>query len=465
MTDILLKALAQAIADLPADDATRYYLACSGGRDSLSLAYAYFLLYQQGVIARLPVLLHVNHNWQQANDEWADRVQDWAKLHGFDCQVLQVQLSKNNETHARDARYQAMMSVMNTGDVLILAHHATDQAETVLMRLVNGAGIQGLSAMKMWQQKRLANSSLNRDANPKTIHLWRPWLAMHREVISQFALYHHLPYVDDITNTDTAYARGLIRQKILPHLLALNPKAIENIGRSAQLLAVDFSVIDGQITDHLTNLQHFASCPPYQTILPLQAFFECDAKIQISLLHRWIQGDEPIPPSYSTTSQVYQLIQRTDNDHGSQIIWQGVSASYVICRYDECLYRYRQDVWQLLQGEAMQPQYHQGVWRLIFNDGLCLELASSQIHQLRLMDKDDAMMLAKHRYRAKKLAQKLRLPVWLRRHLWHLQSDNGSYLIAPMMAWELPSGVAVDSFAPIGLMMYNDLKVSYDYLR
>ena len=167
-------------------------------------------------------------------------------------------------------------------------------AETVLMRLVSGAGLQGLSGMKVWQAK-----TVHTDEAAKTITLWRPWLKILRDKISQFANAHALPYVDDITNTDPAYARGRIRQDILPHLLALNPKAVENIVRSAGLLSMASTMVDQQVGTLLASLDHPANQMPYQQVLGIKDFLNLSKSEQALVLHRWLQADEALPQAIS----------------------------------------------------------------------------------------------------------------------------------------------------------------------
>ena len=440
-------------------DGAMLYLACSGGRDSLSLAYACHLLYQAGQMDRLPILLHVHHGWQSANDDWAKLVETWAIEHGFDYQILPVTLPKNSETHARQARYDTMLSVMNDHDVLMLAHHAHDQAETVLMRLIDGAGVQGLSGMKSWQAKF---------GHDKQVWLWRAWLELSREQITAFAWHHKLPFVDDLTNTDTAYVRGVLRTQILPLLSTINPKAIANIARSSQLLSQTAAWQDQAVDEYLVQLFHEQNHLPYQAVMAVQAFEQLSSLAQSAVLHRWLQGDEPLPPSQQTTQSVLELMARTDNDHRSQIIWQGAYHRYVICRYDAYLYRYRADVWRLLtvgvQADELpnlqhEHQHELGELTLVVDERLQIILKCQQaITHAQKVEKTTPIIIGKHSYKAKKLAQQLRLPPWLRGHLWQVVvADGGHWLIAPMMVWRLPDGerVTLDNFAPMGRMVYN----------
>ncbi|MGP4846704.1 tRNA lysidine(34) synthetase TilS, partial [Marinobacter sp. 1Y8] len=129
----------------------RLWLACSGGRDSLALAALCVQLYRQGKLPCLPQLLHVDHGLQSDSQYWAKHVANWAAAQKIPCRILQAQVNGHDEQAARQARYNVMRAHINQDDVLLLAHHADDQAETVLMRLIQGAGVNGLSGMQPWR--------------------------------------------------------------------------------------------------------------------------------------------------------------------------------------------------------------------------------------------------------------------------------------------------------------------------
>lgn len=417
----------------------RLFLACSGGRDSLALAYACWQLYQQGVIQHLPILLHIHHGWQDANDDWARLVKSWADQHGFECRVLTVCLDKKTETDARDKRYQALMSQMNDGDVLMLAHHANDQVETLLMRLADGAGLSGLSAMKTWQGKRNAQ---------KCIWLWRPLLSISRDEISQFAKTHNLPFVDDPSNLSQTTARGLIRTQILPALMKLNPSAVANMARSASLLAQSWQIVDGvveQAVQSVTQCQN-AWC----TQLKIEQFFQLPMHLRQSVLHAWLQGDAPLPPAYQLTQAVLSLLNRTHNDHQTVLFWQNDGVAFYICRYDDVLYRFHQAYWQSLHAISSQANWVAGEPFCVTMGDFLLQWRCDigQVSSVQKIEQNQAVQIGKHRYRAKKLYQKIRLPVWLRPHLWLVfVNQNGQtvpYLLAPLFAWN----VLTEQFEP-----------------
>lgn len=413
----------------------RLFLACSGGRDSLALAYACWQLYQQQKIAQLPILLHIHHGWQTANDDWAKLVKSWADQYGFECRVLTVCLDKKTETDARDKRYQALLSQMSDGDVLMLAHHANDQAETVLMRLADGAGLTGLSAMKTWQSKRNAQ---------KRIWLWRPLLQMARVQISQFAIEQALPFVDDLTNFDTRTIRGQIRTQILPMLAKLNPNAVQNIARSASLLEQERQIVNDVVSQALSSLawrENQGLC----LRLDIARFVKLPVHLQTSVLYAWLKIDARLSPNHQFVQTVQSLIERADSNHQTVLFWQVDEQAFYLCRYDGVLYRYQGAMWQALQGVSQQLVGTDGAFELAFGEligrwqaaGACLEYAQKIDHQ-------HTLHIGKHHYRAKKLYQKIRLPVWLRSHLWQVKIRQGdqqrSYLLAPMYAYDLTDG-------------------------
>lgn len=413
----------------------RLFVACSGGRDSLSLAYACFLLHQQGCLKHLPTLLHVHHGIQKANDDWAIWVTNWAKKHGFVCHVRHLQLDKKSETHARKARYQAMAELMADGDVLLLAHHRDDQAETVLMRLINGSGVGGLSGIKLWQTKQIAD---------KTIVLHRPWLAVSRQDITAFARAHQLKYIDDPTNNTGDNARSFIRTQILPKLHSLNPQASANIARSAVHLQNASSILKDMTKAHLqlclnTALTH----PPHQSAINIDTLGTLSIAQQKQLLHSWLQGDEPLPASTHIIDEIVALCQRTDNDHKTQILWQGQQC-YVVCRYQNTLYRYTQAAFETLSSPChaiSQPSTHvfllkQHTQNLVWHAPQSVNIS---IHALTPQQK---LTIFHHRHAlsGKKLCQNLKIAPWLRHNLWVVSQDGVPVLlIAPYQSWTLQS--------------------------
>lgn len=437
------------------------YVACSGGRDSLALAYGCYLLYQQGKLDTLPTLLHVHHGMQQANDDWARLVGAWADEHGFDWQILPLTLTKKTETSARTARYQALMGAMTDDGVLLVAHHADDQAETVLMRLINGAGVQGLSGMRAWQAKTVQG---------RTMSLHRPLLGVSRHEITAFAHAHALPYVDDPTNDTTDNARSLIRNDILPRLTALNPKVRQNIARTAHLMNDAYALISETVFELVKKCTLDTTHTPFVSCLDIHALRTLSAHEQSAVVRFFVQADNPLPPSYQTVSDTLALTARDDGDHSTKIFWQGGDdgddvngngRAVVLCRYKNALYRYHHELWLLLQNEMSDDKIALNSSKIIlkqnatfaifmdFHDGLreLLMDKSAYIRPVRrderlriyepYMDKDGQTHIGFTKLSGKKLYQRLSIPTWHRANLWGLYVHDEMVLVMSMDKWWL----------------------------
>ena len=313
----------------------RLWLACSGGRDSLALAALCVQLYQQGKLPFLPQLLHVNHGLQADSGAWAAHVADWAKVQKIPCRILPAQVNGHDEQAARQARYDVMRAQLNQDDVLLLAHHADDQAETVLMRLIQGAGVNGLSGMQPW---RIQTQDAHR------IALWRPWLTVKRADISAYAQLIKLPYIDDPTNEAGDNVRSGLRRDIMPILATYNPNVIDNIARSAHLLSDAQLIINAQAVEDLQQIEVAPlQLQSAQRVLNIDKLQKLPIYRQRQLLHHWLGQDEPLPPAKQLVDDVLSLSQRDDNDHQTALFWQGRKASYTIRRYRQQLYRLSSD--------------------------------------------------------------------------------------------------------------------------
>ena len=313
----------------------RVWLACSGGRDSLALAALCVQLYQQGKLPFLPQLLHVNHGLQADSGAWAAHVADWAKVQKIPCRILPAQVNGHDEQAARQARYDVMRAQLNQDDALLLAHHADDQAETVLMRLIQGAGVNGLSGMQPWCIQM---------QGAHRIALWRPWLKVKRADISAYAQRLKLPYIDDPTNDTGDNVRSGLRRDIMPILATYNPNVIDNITRSTQLLSDAQLIINAQAGEDLQQIEIASlQLPPAQRALDIDKLQALPSYRQRQLLHYWLGQDEPLPPAKQLVDDVLSLSQRDDNDHQTMLFWQGRKQSYTVRRYRQQLYRLSSD--------------------------------------------------------------------------------------------------------------------------
>lgn len=131
------------------------------------------------------------------------------------------------EEAARRLRYAFLEeTARREGAVVLTAHHADDNAETMLLNLCRGTGSAGLGIP------------------PVRGNVYRPFLALTRRELEEYAAARGLPHVEDETNGTDAAARNLLRHRVLPVLREINPRAAENMARAAGLLAADSAALD-----------------------------------------------------------------------------------------------------------------------------------------------------------------------------------------------------------------------------
>lgn len=222
-----------------------FFLACSGGLDSVVLAN---LLRLTGVSFSI---LHCNFQLRGEESERDESfVRELAASLGVDCQVRRfntrqemISRKKGVQETARILRYDWFESVLKEADQgtkgswLMTAHHAGDQLETIVMNFFRGTGIDGLKGM-----------SFRRD------QLLRPLLFAERATIRQFAITAGIDWVEDSSNADVHYTRNLFRQVILPEIEKVFPQASRNVLQTASHLETVAAVYDLEIERQMPKL-------------------------------------------------------------------------------------------------------------------------------------------------------------------------------------------------------------------
>src|SRR3954466_3926048 len=209
---------ANAQAFLQAQGKKRIAVALSGGIDSVVLLH--LLKDHPGVTA-----VHVHHGLSPNADAWAAFCRRLCKRWGVPLSVSQVSVKKKGkglEAAAREARYAAFRKLK--ANVIALAHHLDDQAETVLMNLLRGAGLRGAAGMRplaRFEGKLLA----------------RPLLEIPRKDLESYARLHELEWIEDETNSDESLTRNFLRRRVGPLLETRFPQWKRSLARAARLFS------------------------------------------------------------------------------------------------------------------------------------------------------------------------------------------------------------------------------------
>ncbi len=224
--------------------------------------------------------LHVHHGLSAHADEWrahcAAQCERWARRGLPVClHVAHVQLTPRRgdslEAVARRARYAALrtMALEQGARLVLLAHHRRDQAETLLLQALRGAGVAGLAGMP---------AQVDRDG----VTWARPWLARPREAIEAYLRRHRLRHVDDDSNADPRFARNRLRLQVWPALVAAFPQAEATLADAATWAAQAAAGIADLATEDLRHctdargldLKTWQGLPPHRAVQALRVWLK-----------------------------------------------------------------------------------------------------------------------------------------------------------------------------------------------
>jgi len=208
----------------------RIYLGYSGGADSTALL---FLLHNYLPSSAELTAIHVNHGISQNADNWQKHCQKQCDELNVPLIIRSLNLDKsmaNLEQVARQSRLDIYSQLNDEKSVFVLGHHANDQAETLLMRLIRGAGLTGLSSIKAMSRIQ-------------DLRLWRPLIGVTKQSLIEFLIERKISWVEDESNRDVSYLRNFVRQKVIPLLAKKQNNLIEVLSQTTQNLAEAESVL------------------------------------------------------------------------------------------------------------------------------------------------------------------------------------------------------------------------------
>lgn len=200
-------------------------------------------------------VVHVDHGLRPDSSEDAAFVRQLAAALGCPCHVVtldpQALTSHGDgvEAAARRARYQAFFRIASNVTpcgqvpVIAVAHHADDQAETILLHLTHGAGMRGLGGMAVDTLMPLSSVAEDADVGEelRKMRIVRPLLSTPRVVLAAYAQAHGLTWREDATNADQSRTRNYMRHVILPALTEVNPQIVATLNRTAEVIAADWA--------------------------------------------------------------------------------------------------------------------------------------------------------------------------------------------------------------------------------
>jgi len=296
-------------------------LALSGGLDSTVLLVALVRLREADAALRLRAI-HVDHGLQADSTAWSCRCLALAARYGIDCEIVCVDAragaGESPEAAARAARYRALGERLGRDEVLLTAHHADDQLESVLLQGLRGGGLRALAGM--------------RAATPfaQGWHV-RPLLGFTRAELHEWALRQGLDWLEDPTNLDERFDRNYLRLAVLPALRRRWPAAALTIGRVADQAAEALELDEEAAAADLAGVAAGETLP----LAGLRAF---GAPRQRRLLRAWLRARGLPLPSAATLGTLLRDMLVAAPDRVPESRWPGA----VVRRYRDRLYADRQ---------------------------------------------------------------------------------------------------------------------------
>ena len=381
-------------------------VALSGGVDSVVLLH---LLHQLQKTHHFTLKAsHIHHGLSKNADKWVKFCEKLCTKLSVPLDIHYIKLPQKKslgiEGEARRLRYEKLLT--SKTDLVVLAHHEDDQAETFLLQLIRGAGVKGLSSMAHFDDSR---------------RLWRPLLNTSRIEIESYAKKHQLKWIEDESNQNIDFDRNFIRLKVLPILKNRFNQITKVIYRSsshlaeAQYLLDDLAKIDLKSSLKSTNYKHKLK------VKALEKLSNARAK---NVLRYWLEINDQMMPSKDLLDELLRQVLTAKNDATIKI---HLSKEFEIRRYQDEIYivskkqknlKNYEIIWAD-ESEIILPNGQKLTFKKVKGRGINLKFLDHQKLKIRNRQggeffKPDSKRPTK---KIKQLLQESNLPPWERENL------------------------------------------------
>lgn len=296
--------LAELGAAMPEPPAGRILVGYSGGLDSRVLLQLAWQRYGAAAVTAI----HVHHGLSPNADAWARHCVAVCSGLGVMCQVERVNAAAGAggpEARARSARYAAFAKWLGAGDLLLLAHHADDQAETVLYRLLRGGIASGMPTLRPLGHGQLV----------------RPLLAFPRSALRAFAEREQLSWVEDESNAALHADRNFLRHRVVPPLIERWPDARGRLVRAAERSVAAAALHRELAYQDLAGLDERAE--RVGRSLDLAALLKLPALRRDNLLRHWLPTPQSMEPGAAVLARLSMDLAGAAIDAQPLIAWPG----------------------------------------------------------------------------------------------------------------------------------------------
>ncbi len=268
-------------------------------------------VYLEQVLKDKITAVYVDHGLQAQASSWAEHCANQANRFGICFRALSVDARhgkrESPEEAARNARYQALQSLLAEDDVLLLGQHREDQMEAVLLQLFRGAGLAGLSGMP---EKMVFGKGV----------LLRPFLNISKQQIKDYAALHKLDWIEDPTNQLNDFDRNYLRNEIIPLIRKRWPSVDKTISRSARHCAEA-----NRVVSEVTEQHYSVIIDENQNALLIPELQKLGSNERSLVIRNWLYQINRKMPSEQIVQQVLDEVINARNDRNPQLQYLNLS--------------------------------------------------------------------------------------------------------------------------------------------
>jgi tRNA(Ile)-lysidine synthase len=381
-------------------------IALSGGVDSVVLLH---LLYQLQKTQNFTLKAsHVHHGLSKNADKWVKFCEKLCTKLSVPLDVHRIKLPQKKslgiEGEARQLRYEKLLQAKT--NLIVLAHHEDDQAETFLLQLIRGAGVKGLSSMAHFDATR---------------RLWRPLLNTSRIDIESYAKKHKLKWIEDESNHNIDFDRNFIRSKILPILKNRFNHIIKVISRSSSHLAEAQHLLDDLAK---IDLKKSLKSNKYKHKLHVKTLYKLSNARAKNALRFWLEINDQMMPSKDILAELLRQVLTAKKDARIKIY---LSKEFEIRRYQDEIYivpknKNIQKNYEIIwagESEIILPNGQKLTFKKVKGRGINLKFLDHQKLKIRNRQGGESFKPDSKRptKKIKQLLQESVLPPWERENL------------------------------------------------
>lgn len=382
-------------------------IAYSGGKDSQVLLHSLVTI-RNTVLPNLNLLAyHVNHGLSPHSGEWETFCQQtcdsWQVAFKTSSLKLKKEVQLSLEAQAREKRYTLFRQSIHKKDILLTAHTQNDQAETVLLALMRGSGVRGMSGI---HPSHLFGEGL----------LLRPMLSVSSTEVYEYLKVHGLRYISDPSNQERVFRRNCVRHDIVPAIEKIAPAFTQKAAHFAQVAYDTQTLLDDYLSQeikHISNANGALSVNALQSFLP--------AKRQ-AILRLWIKSMGHSQPSEKKLATIMEQMFHANLDRSPCVEWADAQVRryknhlFIMPNRQQKVADFKEQKWDLQQ-PLIISQYSQ--WHAHKTQGKGINatmLCDPDYLVVRLRQSGDKILLPgrSNRTKLKKFMNERRIPYWQR---------------------------------------------------